>query len=245
MNVVEIENLVKYYGLFQALKGISFSFGEGVIYGLIGPNGAGKSTTLKIMATLLEPSGGKVSIFGYDIKRDASKIRNIIGYLPEEAGGYKYLTGYEYLELNAKLYSPKDYQELVEYGVELSGLGERLEDRIGEYSKGMTRRLLLARALMIRPKLAILDEPTSGMDVIHATQIRKVIRDIVDEGVTILLSSHNMLEVQYLCNELSLISDGLIVASGTPDEILDMTGTSNLEDAFIEVIKNRKSLHIS
>ncbi len=236
MNAVEIKNLVKYYGTFQALKGISFNFEEGIIYGLIGPNGAGKSTTLKIMATLLEPSGGKVTIFGYDIKKDADKIRSIIGYLPEEAGGYKYLTGYEYLELNAKLYSPKNYRELMDYGVELSGLGDRLEDRIGEYSKGMTRRLLLARALMIRPKLAILDEPTSGMDVIHATQIRKVIRGIVNEGVTILLSSHNMLEVQYLCDELSLIFDGLIVASGTSSEILDMTGTSNLEDAFIEVV---------
>ena len=245
MNAVEVEDLVKYYGSFQALKRISFSFEEGVIYGLIGPNGAGKSTTLKIIATLLEPSGGKILIFGYDIKRESDKIRNVIGYLPEEAGGYKYLTGYEYLELNAKLYSPENYKELVEYGVGISGLGKRLENRIGEYSKGMTRRLLLARALMIRPKLAILDEPTSGMDVLHATEIRKMIRNIVKEDVTILLSSHNMLEVQYLCDELSLISDGVIVANGSPDEILEMTGATNLEDAFIEVIKNRQSIHPS
>ena len=245
MNAVEVKDLVKNYGSFQALKGISFSFEEGLIYGLIGPNGAGKSTTLKIIATLLEPSGGKILIFGYDVKKDSDKVRNIIGYLPEEAGGYKYLTGYEYLELNAKLYSSENYKELVEYGVKISGLEERLENRIGEYSKGMTRRLLLARALMIRPKLAILDEPTSGMDVLHATEIRKMIRNIVKEDVTILLSSHNMLEVQYLCDELSLISNGVIVASGSPNEIFKMTGTTNLEDAFIEVIKNKQSIHSS
>ena len=239
MYAVSVNNLVKYYGSFQAVKGITFNFREGIIYGLIGPNGAGKSTTLKILATLLTPSGGEVEVFGYDIKHEANKVRSLIGYLPEEAGGYKYLTGYEYLELNAKLYSPDNYMEIVKYGAELSGLGERLHNRIGEYSRGMVRRLLLARALMIRPRLAILDEPTSGMDVIHATQIRKMIKEIVNKGVTILLSSHNMLEVQYLCDELSLISDGVIVASGTPREIMDATGTDNLEDAFIEVIKNK------
>ncbi len=239
MYAVTVTNLVKYYGSFQAVKGISFGFEEGIIYGLIGPNGAGKSTTLKILATLLTPSGGEVKIFGYDVRREADKIRGLIGYLPEEAGGYKYLTGYEYLELNAKLYSPNNYREIVEYGAELSGLGERLDNRIGEYSRGMVRRLLLARALMIRPKLAILDEPTSGMDVVHATQIRRMIKEIVNEGVTILLSSHNMLEVQYLCDELSLISNGVIVASGTPHEIMNATNTDNLEDAFIEVIKNK------
>ncbi len=239
MYAVSVNNLVKYYGSFQAVKGISFRFEEGIIYGLIGPNGAGKSTTLKILATLLTPTEGEVEIFGYDVKRDANKVRRLIGYLPEEAGGYKYLTGYEYLELNAKLYSPDNYADIVEYGAKLSGLGERLHNRIGEYSRGMVRRLLLARALMIRPRLAILDEPTSGMDVIHATQIRRMIKEIVNEGVTILLSSHNMLEVQYLCDKLSLISDGVIVASGTPSEIMSATGTDNLEDAFIEVIKNK------
>jgi ABC-2 type transport system ATP-binding protein len=237
---VVVDGLVKYYGNFPAVKGISFEFDEGVIYGLIGPNGAGKSTTLKILATLLSPSGGSVSIFGLDIRRDANKIRKIIGYLPEEAGGYKYLTGLEYLELNAKIYVPDNYREMVEYGMELSGLGDRLYDRIGSYSKGMVRRLLLARALMIRPKLAILDEPTSGMDVVHATEIRKVIKEIVKEGVTILLSSHNMLEVQYLCDELSLISDGIIVASGSPKEIMEYAGADNLEEAFIEVVRNKQ-----
>ncbi len=236
MLAVEVRDLVKYYGRFQALKGITFSFEEGMIYGLIGPNGAGKSTTLKILATLLEPTSGVAKVFGYDVKREANKVRAIIGYLPEEAGGYKYLTGYEYLEMNAKLYAPSEFKEVVRYGIELSGLGDRIYDRIGEYSRGMIRRLLLARALMFRPKLAILDEPTSGMDVSHATMIRKMIKNMIDEGVTILLSSHNMLEVQYLCDEISLIHKGVIVAKGSPDEILKETRSSNLEEAFVKVI---------
>lgn len=238
VKAVEVVNLVKCYGRLEAVKSISFSFNERTIYGLIGPNGAGKSTTLRILATLLEPSGGEARIFGLDVRRDKDNIRKIIGYLPEEAGGYKYLTGYEYLEMNAKIYSPDNYREVLEYGAILTGLGDRLEDRIGSYSRGMVRRLLLARALMNRPKLAILDEPTTGLDVVHATQIRNMIKEMVKEGITILLSSHNMLEVQYLCNELSLISDGKIIAQGRPRDILDETGAENLEEAFMRLVSH-------
>ncbi len=238
MNAVVVKDLVKKYGRLVAVKGISFSFSEGMIYGLIGPNGAGKSTTLRILATLLEPTSGEAKIFGLNVKKDKDKIRKIIGYLPEEAGGYKYLTGYEYLEMNAKIYSPDNYGEVLEYGALLTGLGDRLYDRIGSYSKGMIRRLLLARALMNKPRLAILDEPTAGLDVIHATQIRRMIKNMVNEGVTILLSSHNMLEVQFLCDELSLINNGEIVAQGTPEDILKDTGTDNLEDAFMRLVGN-------
>jgi len=237
LKAVEVRDLIKYYGSFMALKGISFSFDEGVIYGLIGPNGAGKSTTLRILATLLKPSDGIVKIFGYDVVNNASKIRGIISYLPEEAGGYKYLTGYEYLVMNAKMYDPSNYREYVEYGIKISGLEDRIYDRIGEYSKGMVRRLLLARSLMIRPKLAILDEPTAGMDVVHATMIRRMIKDIVKEGVTVLISSHNMLEVEYLCDYISLISEGRIVASGSPSEIKSSIGAENLEDAFVKLVR--------
>jgi len=237
MYAVEVKDLVKYYGSFMALKGISFYFEDGVIYGLIGPNGAGKSTTLRILATLLHPSSGSVKIFGYDVVKDASKIRKIMSYLPEEAGGYKYLTGYEYLKMVAKIYDPRNYREYLDYGVEISGLDDRIHDRIGEYSKGMIRRLLLARTLMVRPKIAILDEPTAGMDVIYATQIRDIIRNVVKEGVTVLLSSHNMLEVDYLCEEISLISDGRIVASGAPRDIKDRIGVDNLEEAFVRLVR--------
>ena len=237
MKALEVSNLVKYYGKFKALHGVTFEIDEGEIFGLIGPNGAGKSTTLRIVATLLKPSDGYVKIFGMDSVKDAPKIRKIISYLPEEAGAYKYLSGYEYLEMMAKIYDPKNYEDYVDEGVRLSGLGDRIYSRIGEYSKGMLRRLLLARALMTRPKLAILDEPTAGMDVVYATEIRRMIKEINRLGVTILLSSHNMLEVEFLCRRVAIINRGRIIAEGTPDELIDRYEGSNLEEVFTYLVK--------
>ncbi len=237
MKAVVVENLVKFYGKFQALYNVTFDFEEGEIFGLIGPNGAGKSTTLRIIATLLKPSKGSVKIFGLDVVKDANKIRRIISYLPEEAGAYKYLTGYEYLEMMAKIYDPKNYSEYVDFGIKLSGLGDRIYSRIGEYSKGMMRRLLMARALMTRPKLAILDEPTAGMDVVYATEIRRLIKEVNREGVTILLSSHNMLEVEYLCERVAIINKGRVVALGSPDELEERYESENLEEVFTKLVK--------
>ncbi len=238
MEAVLVENLVKKYGNFVAVNGISFRVEEGRIYGLIGPNGAGKSTTLRIIATLLKPTSGRVSVFGYDVVGEADKVRRIISYLPEEAGAYKHLTGYEYLELMAKIYAGDGYREYVERGVELAGLGGRIYSKIGEYSKGMLRRLLLARALMTLPKLAILDEPTSGMDVVYATEIRRMIKRINQEGVTILLSSHNMLEVEYLCDEIGIISNGRLIAEGSPQELKERYGGENLEEVFTNLVRS-------
>jgi ABC-2 type transport system ATP-binding protein len=127
---------------------------------------------------------------------------------------------------------------MIEEGERISGLGGRLDDRIKGYSKGMKQRLLLARALMMKPKLAILDEPTSGLDVVHAFHVRQMIKDYVDEmGVTVLLSSHNMLEVDYLCHRVALINEGRIVAEGKPGELRDRFGSENLEQVFMEVTK--------
>jgi len=238
MDAVVVENLVKRYGNFVAVNNVSFRVEEGTIYGLIGPNGAGKSTTLRIIATLLKPSAGRVTVFGHDVVEEADKIRRIISYLPEEAGAYKHLTGYEYLELMAKIYAGEGYREYVERGVELAGLGGRIYSKIGEYSKGMLRRLLLARALMTLPKLAILDEPTSGMDVVYATEIRRMIKGINGEGVTILLSSHNMLEVEYLCDEIGIISNGRIIAEGSPQELKERYGGENLEEVFTNLVRS-------
>ena len=237
MKALEVVNLVKYYGKFKALHGVSFYIEENEIFGLIGPNGAGKSTTLRIVATLLKPSDGYVKIFGLDSVKDASKIRRRISYLPEEAGAYKYLSGYEYLEMMAKIYDPKNYEEYVDEGVKLAGLGDRIYSRIGEYSKGMLRRLLLARALMTRPKLAILDEPTAGMDVVYATEIRRMIKEINKQGVTILLSSHNMLEVEYLCERVAIINKGRIIAQGSPKTLIENYEGTNLEEVFTNLVR--------
>ncbi|MFA4645855.1 ABC transporter ATP-binding protein [Pyrococcus kukulkanii] len=240
MVAVEVEKLEKDYGKVKALKGISFTIEEGEIFGLIGPNGAGKSTTLRILATLLTPTGGRAEVFGHDVVEEAEEVRKLISYLPEEAGAYKRLTGLEYLEFMAKLYAKdnKKAEKMLELGIKLSGLGERLRDKVSTYSKGMTRRLLLARALMVKPKLAILDEPTSGLDIMNAFEIRKTIKEFVKEGVTFLISSHNMLEVEYLCDRVALIHKGRIVEIGEPEELKAKYNAENLEEVFMEAIKN-------
>jgi ABC-2 type transport system ATP-binding protein len=238
--VVRVFNLVKYFERRMVLKGISFNVEKGEVFGLIGPNGAGKTTTLRILATLLTPSDGVVEVFGLNVMKEAEEVRKIISYLPEEAGVYPRLTGLEYLEFMASLYAKddKEFKEMVDEGLRIAGLGDKIRDRAATYSKGMKRRLLLARALMVKPRLAILDEPTSGLDVLHAHHVRRMIREYAKQrGLTVVLSSHNMLEVEFLCDKVALIHDGRIVAEGSPRELKEAYEAENLEEVFAKVVK--------
>jgi ABC-2 type transport system ATP-binding protein len=238
MKAVEVRELVKHYGNFRALKGISFEVNEGEVFGLIGPNGAGKTTALRTIATLLQITSGSISVFGYELPKEAGEVRKIISYLPEEAGAYKNLTGKGYLDFIARFFGEGEkFQSMVQKGLEIANLAERIDDKVDTYSKGMTRRLLVGRALMANPKLAILDEPTSGLDVVNAQEVRRIINSSVEAGVAVLLSSHNMLEVELLCHRIALINDGIIVASGTATELKNKYGARNIEEAFVTAIK--------
>ncbi|MFA7253238.1 MAG: ABC transporter ATP-binding protein [Patescibacteria group bacterium] len=238
-NILEVKNLQKSYGLFQAVDKINFKVPRGEIFALIGPNGAGKSTTLKMVSTLLSPSGGEIKVAGYDIIKDADAVRRQISYLPEDSGAYKNLKGGEYLELMAGLYADnsKKAVEFAKRGKEISGLNERLNNKTSTYSKGMVRKLLLARTVMIDPTLAILDEPTSGLDVINAMEIRKMIKGLAKKGMTVLLSSHNMLEIEFLSDRVAIIDRGKIHEIGTPAELKKKYGVSNLEEVFEKVVE--------
>ncbi len=234
---IEVTDLTKRFGGILALDGLTFRVEEGGIYGLIGPNGAGKTTTLRIISTLILPSQGSAQVFGHDVVHEASEVRKLITYLPEEAGAYKNLSGYEYLQFMGRFNSQNgaDLRQMVEDAAKISGLGDRLKDRVKGYSKGMKRRLLVARALMNRPKVAILDEPTSGLDVLHAYHVREIIRQYAKEHkVTILLSSHNMLEVEQLCDHVALINKGKIIVEGTPSDLKSKHKAANLEEVFVE-----------
>jgi len=236
---VEATSVVKVFGNIRALDGLSFSLGYGEIYGLIGPNGAGKTTALRVISTLLLPTSGDVKVFSLDVVHDAAEVRKIITYLPEEAGAYPNLSGWEYLEFMARFNSKSrdEIDRIVKEAAEICGLGDRLKDKAKTYSKGMKRRLLVARALMTRPKLAILDEPASGLDVLHAYHIREIIRrNVKENGVTVLLSSHNMLEVEHLCDRVALLNKGKIVAEGKPQELKERFGSANLEEVFAKVV---------
>lgn len=237
MDAVDVRNLTKKYGSFEAVKAISFSVKEGEVFGLIGPNGAGKTTTLRVIATLLRITSGSVEVFGNDLAKDPHEVRKTLSYLPEDAGAYKNLTGREYLRFIANFFAGgKDLEEIVTRGVDIASLGDRIDDRVDTYSKGMARRLLVARALMVKPKLAILDELTSGLDVINAQEIRKIVKSSTRDGTTVLLSSHNMLEVELMCDRIALIDGGNIVELGTPSELKRKHGAPNIEEVFTKVV---------
>jgi len=236
---VDAKALVKQFGGIRALDGLSFAIQPAEIYGLIGPNGAGKTTALRIISTLLLPTSGSISVFGVDVVGQAAEVRRIISHLPEEAGAYPNLSGWEYLEFMARFSrkSGGEFKQMIDEAAEISGLGERLKDKAKTYSKGMKRRLLVARALMGHPRLAVLDEPASGLDVLHAYHVREIVKRYVrDYGVTVLLSSHNMLEVEYLCDRVALLNKGKIVVEGRPRELEAKFNSANLEEVFAKVV---------
>jgi ABC-2 type transport system ATP-binding protein len=237
--VLEVRGLVKRYGELEAVKGIDFTVSPGEIFGLIGPNGAGKTTTLRIVATILKPSEGSVTVGGLDVVTHADEVREHISYLPEEAGAYKQMRGSDYLRFMAEIfYSDKKRQtEAMRTAEAVADLGDRLKDKVGTYSKGMTRKLLLARSIMTRPTLAILDEPTSGLDVLNALDIRKTVRSFAAEGMGVLLSSHNMLEIEFLSDRVGIIHQGRIHEVGTPAELKDKYQAASLENVFAEVAR--------
>jgi ABC-2 type transport system ATP-binding protein len=236
---VETVDLSKVFGQIQALDRLSLRVDALEIFGLIGPNGAGKTTALRVISTLLLPTSGSTKVFGLDVVRDAAEVRKIITYLPEEAGIYRNLSGWEYLGFMAKFQSTRkdEVAEIVKEAADICGLGDRLKDKAKTYSKGMKRRLLVARALMTKPKLAVLDEPTSGLDVLHSYHVREIIKRYVKEhSVTVLLSSHNMLEVEHLCDRVALVNKGQVVAEGKPQEMKQTYASANLEEVFAKVV---------
>jgi len=236
---VEAKNIMKDFGSVRALDGLNFNIKKGEIFGLIGLNGAGKTTALRITSTLLLPTSGTVKVFGQNVVDRASDVRNLISYLPEEAGAYKNLSGLEYLRFMASFRANNKgaVNDLVDLASEISGLEVRLKDKVKGYSKGMKRRLLVARALMTKPKLAILDEPNSGLDVLHSVHVRTIIKRYAKEqDVTVLLSSHNMLEVEYLCDRVAIMNKGKVVVEGSPAELKTKYKAVNLEEVFGEVV---------
>ena len=237
--VLKVEGLKKAYGTKVALTGIDFEVQGGEIFALIGPNGAGKTTTLRIVSTLLTPSGGKVTFLGHDLKKEPEKIRENISYLPEEAGAYRSMKGTDYLKFMANFYADNGEKadEIIRRGEAIAELGSALNDKVGTYSKGMVRKLLLARALMTRPAMAVLDEPTSGLDVINSLEIREIIKKFAKEGISVLLSSHNMLEIEFLSDRVALIDKGRILDAGTSQGLKDKYQAPNLEVVFRSAVR--------
>ncbi|MFP3213657.1 MAG: ABC transporter ATP-binding protein [Nitrososphaeria archaeon] len=236
-----VKELYKSYGSTVAVRGISFTAEEGKVFGLLGPNGAGKTTTLKIISTVLRPDSGSVFLNSIDIINMAESAREFLTYVPEDAGTYRNLTGYEHLEFAATVYARNkdEYKAFLEEGIRIADLGDKIYEKTKSYSKGMKRRLQIARALMVKPKLAVLDEPTAGIDVFHAISIRNLIKDFAKKNSSIVIvSSHNMFEVEKLCDEIGIINEGVLLRVGSIKEIKG--DNPDLEEVFMKLAKEDK-----
>ena len=241
--ILELKNVKKSYGKKEAVRGVSFDVNEGEVFALIGPNGAGKTTALRMIATLIEINDGEIILGGVDVKKNPARARELLTYLPDDAGAYKEMTGMKYLKFMASLCaaSPEEEKKSVEYAAEVcSSLGDAIHDKIKTYSKGMRRKLLIARAVMTRPMLAILDEPTSGLDITNGLEIRDFIKSLAKTGMSVLISSHNMLEIDYMSDRVAIIDKGLIYAVGTPAELKEQYNAQNLEEVFVKVVANNE-----
>jgi len=210
--------------VIRALDRVDFEIQEGELFGLLGPNGAGKTTTVKILCTLLEPTGGQAFVKGYDVVKDAARVRRIVNMV---AGGermlYYRLTGRENLEYFAELYDvpKKETKSRVNTLLELVGLSDRADDEVEKYSKGMKQRLQVCRGLINNPEVLFLDEPTLGLDVNIAKDLRKFIREkiVEEQGKTVLLTTHYMYEAEELCDRVGFLNKGKLVAVGRPEEL--------------------------
>jgi len=234
---IEVSNIVKDYSETRALDGISFNVNPGEIFGLVGTNGAGKSTFLKILSTIIQASSGEVKVYGYDIKNDSDKVRRLISYLPEYSGTYKYMKGVDYLSYMSKIYGGINHREMLQRGIEIADLGDDIKKKISKYSKGMERKINIARALMVNAQLLILDEFTSGLDVINAHRVRKIVKSSINHINSVLISTHNMSEVEFLCDRIALINEGRIYEIGNPQDLKKQYNCDTIEDVFVKVLK--------
>lgn len=244
MTALSITDLVKRYPTgTEALRGVSLDIEEGEFFGLLGPNGAGKSTLIHCTTGLARPTSGSIRVFGDDAIDDYSAARLAVGLAPQELNVDHFLTIEETLDYHGGYFGMrrKERRERIDELLDAFSLTDKRKDRTRTLSGGMKRRLILARALMHRPKLLILDEPTAGVDVELRLELWHYVRRINTEGTTILLTTHYLEEADQLCDRIAFINDGQIVASGTSRELAAEYGVSSLEDAYLELV-GRKEL---
>lgn len=241
--IIEVKDLVKHYGSFEAVKGISFDVYKGEIFGLLGPNGAGKSTSLEIIETLREKTSGSVMVDGYDLDKDPNEIKKLIGVQLQTSGYYPSLNLTELIELFAGLYNRKvDPLELLDR----VNLRDKAKNKYKELSGGQKQRFSIATTLINQPKIIFLDEPTTGLDPQARRSLWDLIRAIRDKGTTVIITTHYMDEAEVLCDRVAIIDAGKIIALASPDQLIDQlvsTGferpkevkKANLEDVFIHM----------
>ncbi|MEI6808133.1 MAG: ABC transporter ATP-binding protein [bacterium] len=244
-NALEVDHVTKVFRDFwlrpkvRAVNDICFNVGRGEVFGLLGPNGSGKSTTLKMVLGLLNPTAGRIRIL-CGSPHDNS-VKATTGYMPEETYLYKHLTARESLDFFGRIFDlpPAVRRERVNQLIEMSGLKNTTRMKIGDYSKGMARKIGLAQALINDPELLILDEPTSGLDPVACRQVKDLVLTLAKRGKTIIMASHVLSDVQDVCNRVAILCNGQVKVQGRVADILD--GRKNLEELFLDVIAGSQS----
>ncbi len=248
-SIIEVQELKREYvtrhgfwkrekRVVKAVDGISFAVRRGEIFGLLGQNGAGKTTTIKMLTTLLAPTGGTCKVLGWSTFGEEKRIRARINFIfGGEMGVYRRLSARDNLRYFSNLYLiPRKEQDVrIQKILGLVELAERADDLVETYSKGMIQRLQIARGLINDPEILFMDEPTVGLDPVGARMLRDIIRRLKEDGKTVLLTTHNLAEVEELCDRLVVINKGKLIASGTPAEI--KADSETLEDAYVKLIE--------
>jgi len=219
--VIETRDLTKVYGKFTAVKGLNLRILEGEVFGLLGPNGAGKTTTILMLMGFCEPTSGSVRIIGYDPAREPIKVKSVVGYMPERVGFYDDMTARENLEYTGRLngLSGMRLKATIDELVETVGLKDRADQPVGKYSHGMKQRLGIADVMIKQPRIAIFDEPTSGIDPEGTDQVLNLVTAMARRKVTVIISSHQLHQLQKVCTGVGIYSKGQMIASGPVDKL--------------------------
>lgn len=233
--MIAVEGLQKRFGTVQALHDVTFTAADGRITGLLGHNGAGKSTTLRILSTVIRADAGRALVDACDCARASLEVRKTLGVLPHSSGLYAHLTGRENIRYYGRLHGMKGDQleAATQSMIDRLALKAVADRRAKGYSQGERLKVSLARTLIHKPTTVILDEPTNGLDVNAVRMLRELIRELRGSGCCVLFSSHVMQEVAALCDDIVIIAHGRVVVRGVPQEILEATGATDLEEAFV------------
>ena len=236
--MIHAHNLQKQFGGVMAVDNVSFSAPDGAVTGLLGPNGAGKTTSLRMIYGLMKPGGGTVEIDGIDMAARPLQAQARIGVLPDISGLYPRLTAREHIRYYGNLQGIRgsELESRIDKWVEILGLQDVIERRVAGFSHGERTKVALARALVHNPQNILLDEPTNGLDVMSTRAVRELIRHLRAEGRCVVFSSHVMQEVSALCDRIVVMGHGRVVAEGTAEELLALTGKTSLEDAFVQLV---------
>lgn len=236
--MIELEDISKQFGRHRAVNQVNLRVKRGSIYGLLGPNGAGKSTTIRMICGVLKPSGGRAYVDGLDVYKDAERIKSRIGYMSQKFSLYDDLTVLENLRFYASIYgiSGKERDDRIQQLIEMAGISGREHQLAGHLSGGWKQRLALGCALIHKPSLLILDEPTAGVDPVARRVFWELIFKLAKQGITVLVTTHYMDEAES-CDEISFVFNGSVIASGTPKALIDSKGLKNLEDVFIRFVE--------